>query len=170
MTDASTVSGAATSGATPARIVHRTRERLRLRLPSRRHDLPFFLALYDDLRGQPEIEEVTINPATGSVLVWFAPFDADQIEPALMRSGRLQLVDTEPGGEAGTGSHGFYASINNMRILLFLLLVVLSIQQLMKGQLLAPALTLLLYVADFVAGIRLEHAATVPPPQTDNSA
>jgi hypothetical protein len=167
---ASPASGAATAIATPARIVHRTQERLRLRLPSRLHDLPFFLALYDDLRGQPEIDEVTINPATGSVLVWFPSVDADQIEPALMRSGRLQLVDSDPGSEADGGRHGFYSSINNMRALLFLLMVAVSIQQVMKGQLLAPALTLLLYVADLVAGIRLEHSAVAPPSENDDTA
>jgi hypothetical protein len=170
MPDASTARGSATAAAAPARIVHRTRERLRLRLPSRLHDLPFFLALYDDLRGQPEIDEVTINPATGSVLVWFASVDADRIESALTRSGRLQLVDTEPGGEADGGRHGFYSSINNMRLMLFLLMVAVSIQQVMKGQLLAPALTLLLYVADLVAGIRLEHAAAAQPSESDNTA
>lgn len=152
---------------TTARVVHRTRGRLRLRLPSRRYDLPFFMQLYDNLRRQPEIDEVTINPTTGSVLVWYAPEDADGIDQALTRGGRLRIVAADPPGTPpGTprgnqpaADHAFHMGITDMRIILFVLMAGVSAHQLIKGQLLAPVLTMLLYLVDLAAGIRLEQRA-----------
>jgi hypothetical protein len=160
-------SGLPYADAAPARVVHRTRERLRLRIASRRHDLPFFLALYEDLRNQPEIAEISINPATASVLLWFDPIEGPDIESALTRSGRLTLVSPNAGGQpADTERHRFHVTLNDMRILLFLIMLGLSIQQLAKGQLLAPALTISLYLADLLAGIRMEHTAAEVSAQT----
>jgi hypothetical protein len=157
--------------AASARVVHRTRERLRLRVASRRHDLPFFLALYEDLRNQPEIAEISINPATASVLLWFDPNDGASIESALTRSGRLALVSHADAGQpAGTERHRFHVTLNDMRILLFLIMLGISIQQIVKGQLLAPALTLSLYLADLLAGIRMEHTAAEVPAASDDAA
>ncbi len=143
-----------------ARIVHRSAGRLRLRVPQRRHDLPFFLRLYEALRDQPEIDEVNINPATGSVLVWFDPAHGMGIECALSRHGLLRLTDQATHPEHAE-RHLFHVSVNDMRIVIFLIMTALSIHQLMRGQLLAPALTMLLYVVDLAVGMRLERDAAV---------
>jgi hypothetical protein len=57
-----------------------------------------------------------------------------------------------------------------MRILLFLIMLGVSIQQIAKGQLLAPVLTLSLYLADLLAGIRMEHTAAEVPAANDDAA
>jgi hypothetical protein len=142
----------------PARIAHRSSGRLRLRLPRRRHDLPFFLGLYEALNRQPEIDEVNINPATGSVLVWFDPSDAHAITDALTRGGLLRLHEGDLHPEHAE-RHLFHVSLNDMRIVIFLIMAMLSVHQLLKGQLLAPALTMLLYVIDLAVGMRLERDA-----------
>ena len=141
-----------------AHIAHRSSGRVRLRLPRRRHDLPFFLGLYEDLKGQPEIDEVTINPATGSVLVWFDPVHEDTLPDALTRGGLLALHEGDLHPEHAE-RHRFHVSLNDMRIMVFLIMLLLSVQQLLKGQLLASALTMLLYVIDLAVGMRLERDA-----------
>ncbi|WP_295881969.1 hypothetical protein [uncultured Thiohalocapsa sp.] len=147
-----------TVSAAAARIAHRSSGRLRLRLPQRRHDLPFFLALYEALSAAPEIDEVTINPATGSVLLWFDPVHEAALPSALSRTGLL-LLDEDQLHPEHAERHLFHVSLNDMRIVVFLIMTTLSIHQLLKGQLLAPALTMLLYVVDLAVGMRLERDA-----------
>lgn len=155
----------------PARLVHRTRERARLRVPSRRRDLNWFLALYEDLRAHPDIDEVTMNPVTGSVVLSFGPgADLD----ALLSGNRLLTLVAEPQRDR-TGHdghpHHFHSGLNNMRILIFLIMSALSIQQLLKGQFLVPILTITLYVVDLAVNLRLEQEAALEPhPNADNEA
>jgi hypothetical protein len=159
-----------------ARVIHRTRERLRLRVPSRRRDLGFFLGLYEDLHRRPEIDAVQINPTTGSVLVEFDRAAAGGVPTALAAGGFLALETAPapgsaatraagPGRGAGTPAsalpeagnpHHFHRRINDMRILVFVIMLGLSMQQLLKGQWLLPLVTLVLYLADLAAGLRRE--------------
>jgi hypothetical protein len=141
-----------------ARVAHRSTGRLRLRLPQRRHDLAFFLEVYEALRGQPEIDEVTINPTTGSVLLWYDPAEEDALAEAVGRTGLLQLHEGDLHPQQDE-RHLFHVSINDMRITIFLIMTALSIHQLLKGQLVAPALTMLLYLIDLAVGMRMERDA-----------
>jgi hypothetical protein len=141
-----------------ARISHRSTGRVRLRLPQRRHDLPFFLSLYESLRTQPIIDEVTINPATASVLIWFDPVHEESLPTALSRCGLAPLDDHQRHPKHAE-RHLFHVTINDMRIVVFLIMAALSIHQLLRGQLLAPALTMLLYIVDLAVGMRMERDA-----------
>ena len=143
----------------PAQIIHRTRERVRLRVAGRRRDLPYFLALYEDLRARPGIDEVSINPLTGSVLLGFHAEHGGRLHELLADSELLWLVPESATGDMAGHPHAFHSSLNNMRILVFVIMVALSIQQLLKGQVLVPFLTILLYVVDLAAGLRLERDA-----------
>ena len=149
-----------------ARVAHQSHGRLRLRVPRRRHDLPFFLALYQDLNSQPELDEVSINPATGSVTLWFDPAQEPNIAEAVSRGGLLSLHQGELHPEHAE-RHRFHMSVNDMRIIVFLIMSALSIHQLLKGQLLAPTLTMLLYVIDLAVGMRLERDAAAGRRQAD---
>jgi len=148
-----------------ARIVHRTRERARLRVPGRRRDLDYFLALYEDLRARPGIDEVSINPVTGSVVLTFPADQGARLESILSGSPLLALTPGPPSDTAAAEGHPhtFHTSLNDMRILIFLIMLGLSIQQLLKGQVLVPILTMVLYVVDLAAGLRLEDDAAVQP-------
>lgn len=163
-----------------AQLAHRTAERWRLKVPTRRHDLGYFISLYEALRVQPEIQEVTVNPLTASVLVWFAPTDEKTLPDALTRNGLLRLAE-DPRSAAATASannelhpsehHAFHMSVNDTRILVFLIVVALSVYQLTKKQFLAPALTLSLYLIDLFAGLKLEQDAAARAEQSaDRSA
>jgi hypothetical protein len=163
----------------PARIAHRSSGRMRLRVPGRRRDLSFFLELYDALRREPEIDEVTLNPASGGVLLWFDPQQGDErIMDALNRSGLIRLIDPDDLHPEQRARHRFHTDVNDTRIVVFLIMTTLSLIQLRKGQLLAPALTMLLYVIDLAIGMRAEQAAahghdaetdTGPTPSTPTS-
>jgi hypothetical protein len=48
-----------------------------------------------------------------------------------------------------------------MRILIFVIMLALSVQQLLKGQFLVPILTMVLYVVDLAAGLQLEREAAL---------
>ncbi|NBC48717.1 MAG: hypothetical protein GVY22_12140 [Gammaproteobacteria bacterium] len=177
------------AGPAAAQIVHRTRERWRLRVPERRYDLAYFISLYEALRKQPEIREVTVNPATASALVWFSERDVDHLHEALTRDGLLSLPSPsmppdsgaeplqaaagrvvsaempgdhdDPDAQHPSVHHAFHMSVNDTRILVFLIMLGLSVYQLSKKQFLAPALTIALYVIELLAGLRLERDAAV---------
>lgn len=162
-----------------ARVMHRTGERWRLKIPERKRDLAYFIRLYEALRRQPEIREVTANPITASLLVWFARCDQPHLADALTRDGLMRLVeaDASAGSTPGSGvssyaeaataesaphpsaHHAFHVSVNDTRILVFLIMLGLSLYQLSKKQFLAPALTMALYLIDLLAGLKLERDA-----------
>jgi len=52
-----------------ARLVHRTTNRLRLKVPHRRHDAAFFADLRQELLRQRGIVSVQVNPLTASVVI-----------------------------------------------------------------------------------------------------
>ena len=56
-----------------AHIVHRTATRLRIRVPARKLDHPYFRDLKASLVGCPGIRSVEANPLTGSVLIEHGP-------------------------------------------------------------------------------------------------
>lgn len=162
-----------------ARVVHRTAERWRLRVPERKRDLGYFVRLYEALRQQPEIREVTANPITGSLLVWCAPGEQERLTDALTRDGLMRLDESDAGAASASPlqasspakdaseqtpphpnrHHAFHASVNDTRILVFVIMLGLSLYQLSKKQFLAPALTMALYLIDLLAGIKLERDA-----------
>jgi hypothetical protein len=148
-----------------AEIVHQTRERLRLRIAARRRDLPFFLRLYEQLRIAPGVEEVTMNPLTGSVLLRFDARRRNTLLGALADSPLISLqsrtrLNPAVEGRAGTAggiirfleSRG--ASATDPRFIVFLIMLGIAVRQLIKGQLLAPAVSLALYGLELLVLLR----------------
>lgn len=146
-----------------ARLVHRTRNRVRLRIPEKRKDLPYLLNLYDDLRQIPEVNEVTINPVTGSVLLHIRE---DYEVPVIRSLRRLGLLRTDAGESARSSLPGriekLYAGTRNpagqVRTVLMAIMLGLAVHQLRRGILVAPTLTLLWYAYDLIASIKRERA------------
>jgi hypothetical protein len=143
-----------------ARIVHQTRARLRLRITEKRRDLPFFLGLYEHLREAPGVAEVTMNPLTGTVLLRFDERRRHTLFGALADSS---LIRVEPGsaigvrdgrgGPAGGRVSRFVASAGggaaDARAIVFIVMAGLSARQILRGHLLAPAVTLTLFGLEF---------------------
>jgi hypothetical protein len=159
-----------------AQVAHRIRGRLRLRIPEKRKDLSFFLTLYEELRSAPAVGEVTMNPLTGSVLLHFEERDRDAVTDALRASQLIAVTQPSPTAKAlarirGEESEGTAALVprraTDARSLLFLVMLGLSLHQLLRGHLLAPALTLLLYGADLVTSYQREKQLPETRDRTD---
>jgi len=154
-------------------LAHRTRDRVRLRIPEKRKDLPYFLSLYEELRRIPGIRDVVINPVTGSLLLHFPPQLAGPVFGSLYEIGLLRL-DTderaEPGlpGQMGRVFSGRRGDATDMRIVLLIIVVALTIHQVRRGLLLVPTLTVLWYGYDLWASHKSERsclaATTGDPP------
>ena len=155
-----------------AQIVHQTRGRLRLRIPEKRKDLPYFVGLYEQLQQTPAVEEITMNPLTGSVLLQFDAGRRNTLIGALADSRLIELgaipasgIPPADGSRRNKGQldrslPGQIRSATDARTVLFLIVLGLSIHQLLKGQILAPALTLLMYGADLAVGRKRETPKT----------
>jgi hypothetical protein len=151
-----------------AQVTHRTRGRLRLRIPEKRRDLPFFLALYEELRQAPHIGEVVMNPLTGSVLLRFDEANRAVIADSLEQSHLIAVIEVPSPGriparagltEGGERDAQLARRATDLRAALFLVMLGLSVHQILRGHFFAPVLTLLLYGVDLAAGYRREKQA-----------
>lgn len=148
-----------------ADIVHRSHGRLRLRIPSKRRDLGYFVELYEQVRPLPGIADLVINPKTASVLVIYDETRHSELSTALSTTGLFELKPTNKGLGAPALSPSLdpvadvapRAAVNDMRAIVFVIMLGVSVHQLMRGQIFAPVLTTLLYAADLGLGIRQER-------------
>jgi len=145
-----------------AYIVHRVPGRLRLRIPVRRGDAVFFARLSEALRQCTGVLTVTHNAATGSlVLITLETVTVEAV--VLFARERLALdiqypvarrqasvVDSIGMGLSGLdrGLASFSAGVLDLRSLLFLLLVVLIVRQVRRGNLAGPVSSLVLSALD----------------------
>jgi hypothetical protein len=142
-----------------ARIVHRTRGRIRLKVPERRRDLAWFLELYDHLRRLPGVEEVQADPVTGSALLRVEAGREDQVVHAIGYSTLIDLQDEEPPAAspvlaaAAVALHGarsldrhireLSAGTLDLRSVALLMATALMLRRPIMGAVLAGALSLL---------------------------
>jgi hypothetical protein len=146
--------------------VHRTAERLRLRVPDRRHDSAFFAELSDRLSRLPGVIEVSGNPVSAGVLIRLDPTrdptrEQDPI-PAIEAAGLIRVIGGPPPLSPGlTALRRAAMRIDreleeqtggsaDLRMVAFLLLVALALGQALRGQLLAPAASLLWYAYELL--------------------
>lgn len=149
-----------------AYIVHRTRERLRLRIPDQRNDDEFFEAVWAELDALPEGLDVRVRPSTASVLLAHPELPFAALAPRLRESKLFTLADEPRPSRPGLAPliaaaskidrslrKGTFGS-TDLRTLLFIAIVALAIRQLIRGELLGPAVPLLwiaLQVAERIA-------------------
>ena len=142
-------------------MVHRTRERTRLRVPSRRDDGEFF----EEARAQLSalVGEVRVNAGTGSILLLHPDQRAEELDALLSHGALFELSDEPaPPGKAlaplmagvsklDRAIAGMTSGAADLRTVLFVLAVALAIRQLLRGNVLGPALPLL-WIALELAG------------------
>jgi hypothetical protein len=155
-----------------AYVSHRTRDRLRLKVPERRHDAAYFERLKAQLLGYPGVTAVVVNPLTASALVHydgrpgalvpaagdgaarrdlFVLADPDADRPAQRESSLLSSVRQRAAGldqELRSWSGGSL----DLRSAAFLGLASMGVVQLLRGNVAAPAITLLWYAAAVAGG------------------
>lgn len=154
-----------------AHAVHRTRGRLRLRIPGRRYDAPYFAALTGRLAALPGVRAVSANPETAGVLLRLDP-DAGMDPLAMIQgSGLLQVIDAPPSlSPALTGIRrtadrldrtleGLTGGLGDLRTLAFAALVILAVRQTARGQFAAPAASLLWYAFELMRFARPDPEA-----------
>jgi hypothetical protein len=141
---------------TPAAyIVHETPMRLRLRIPEKRNDKAYFTTTLHRLQNIPGVE-AEVNPATSSILLRGAQAGKAVIE--LGAQAPFNIMRSQP--EAGLGleqlrkqlqtaNEGFTRLTGgDARALVVLALAISGVMQLARGNVVAPAVTLLWYAAE----------------------
>ncbi len=143
-----------------AYVVHAIPGRVRVRVPDRKGDAAFFDSIASRLAELPLVTSVTTNPVTGSVLVRFT----GDIEALAMRA--MMLLDQVQLELSPTPAQpvlkrlrdelaGFDATVRELtggemdtHAMAFAGMLALSAVQLFRGNILAPAATMLWYAAD----------------------
>ncbi len=161
-----------------AYVVHRTRERLRIRIPDARNDGEFFEIVRAELDAFPEGVDVRVRPSTASVLLTHPDLPFAVLESRLRNSELFTLADgTRPSRRALAPLISASSNIDrwlkrvtsgstDLRILLFVGIVGLAIRQLIRGEVLGPALPLLwiaLQIAERVADTESPQSAPDEP-------
>jgi hypothetical protein len=134
---------------TEARITHRTPERLRLKIPSRKGDHPYFDTLRHHLSNLPGVRSVEANPVTGSLLLMLEPGREVPLVHAagnyfrLMnpdpRRETLQQVAAGRFGEINRKIRNFTGGELDLQSLGFAGCLALGIYQISMGNIAAPA-------------------------------
>lgn len=145
-----------------AYLSHRSPGRVRLRFPDRRGDVRFFAELTERLGAFEAVLRVEGNPRTGSVLLLhagdpgpvletarreklFRVFSREPLEPSLAPRLREELQSASEGLTRLTGGQ------IDLGTAAFLFLLAGGIVQMMRGQILGPATTMLWYASTLLA-------------------
>ena len=159
-----------------AHVCHFATGRLRVKIPEKRRDDGFFERVRQQLSHWDGVERVAVNPLTASVLVEFSDLAALFGENALKNDlfevdyDALQAIGEEPPVLTEQAADVFAradATVRRMtsggadlRSAIFLLLIAGGIYQLLRGNIAAPAATLLWYAG---ATLRLWDIAPAAP-------
>ena len=135
-----------------ARIVHQTSERMRLKIPSKKGDEYYFLSLKKELSQHKGIEDLEINPLTGSL---FVRHNGDSRQdlihvPESKELFKVVTVQEQQHDTLSTLVSGLFNSVNNMikditkkeldiPSIAFLALISVAIYQIARGNFTAPA-------------------------------
>jgi Heavy metal associated domain 2 len=139
-----------------AYLCHLTPQRARIRIPSRRGNRKFFINLANVLEGCPGVQAIDLNPSTGSVLLINQEGIAfDRISGYAQEKQLFRLASPGPMMQAIMNDvrrlDGAIRSLTGEEIDLasvgFATLAGMGLYQLARGQILAPAVTVLWYAA-----------------------
>jgi hypothetical protein len=153
------------SGRPAAYIAHFTPGRVRLRIPTRRRDPAFFAEVKTAVEAWPGIQEVRTNPRTASVLVFFSDpattlahaqncdlFEIHEPEPTASNGSAVPIA--ERAQETARGLSGWLQQITggrtDLRSLLLLALVGAAGYEMYRGNIRAPATSLLWYATEML--------------------
>jgi len=167
-----------------ARVCHLSAGRLRLKIPERKRDEGYFADVARRLGSWDSVDRVEVNPVTGSVLVRFsdlAALAADHasrnelfaLDPAALRMPAAEHLDNfseqaaRTFGAANRAVQRWMGGATDLRGAIFAALLAGGVMQLLRGNIAAPASTLLWYAG---AMIRLWDPAPEPDTQPDSPA
>jgi hypothetical protein len=141
-----------------AYVSHASAGRLRIRIPSKRRNAPYFEEIEVALAEYPGVTKVTTQPLTASVLIIYdKSFDlaevtalAEQAElfvlsPKKARFATITEVATLRLRTMDDQMRDLTGGLMDLRSLLFVMLLAMAIRQLLRGNIMAPALTLIAF-------------------------
>jgi hypothetical protein len=155
---------------TTAQVCHRIAGRTRLRVPERRGDAAYFAQVQRALAGQQGVEQCDVNPATASILIEHSAslealaeyaaqaglFRLGNLTPEILPGRiRVRLGLRRLDQELTRASNGEL----DLATLTGASLLALAAVQLLRGQVLAPASTLLWYALATVRFLSLPDRA-----------
>lgn len=157
-------------------IAHQVRGRVRLRVREKRQDDVYFEETRAILETLPGIEQVSVNSTTGSIVLLHGLRDNDELQVCLGGTGLFALTDgteTPPGPAieplrsslSGIGNlvrEGTAGSVD-LRTLAFLAMMGLTLHQVLRGQVLGPALPMLWNAFSLID--RNNHTQPEPGPE-----
>ena len=159
-----------------AYIVHQIRGRVRLRIRAKRQDTDYFAALGRRIESLPGIDEVRVNATTGSVILFHPEQPYSEIEPGLRAIDLFELAaGPEPKMPAlaplrtgiTTLDHALaeksFGSVD-LRTLVVISAFGLAVHQMLRGNLLGPALPLLWQAVDLALSFGGAHSRAEPDP------
>ncbi|MGD2111831.1 MAG: hypothetical protein PVI50_00485 [Gammaproteobacteria bacterium] len=135
-----------------AYIVHRIRNRMRLRIREKRNECRYFEAVRRELDLVPGIDEIRINTLTGTILLLHPDETDDRLVDRLRRLGLFEIIEgDEPAASVLTPITSGLSLIDqtlhentggriDLRALAYIALMSVTVTQLVRGQVLGPAL------------------------------
>ena len=145
-----------------ARIVHELRGRTRLRIKGVVEDAQYFEAVRVFLLSSSGVDDVRVNPLTGSVLVLHKGVTNEELRTRL---GNVDLFEfsSQPEPQLSSLEHirigasalnrmvsQMTSGRGDLRTVAFVVIVSLAIRQIVRGQVLSPASALLWNAMDLV--------------------
>ena len=155
-----------------AYIVHQARGRLRLRIREKRQDPEYFLAVCAKLESLSGVADISFNENTGSLLILHPELPYTELAPQLHELALFELVDgPEPKSPVLTPvfegftwmdhalAEGSTGKID-LRSVAFIALLGLAAQQIYRGNILGPAVPMLLSALDLAK--QIAQSSTTP--------
>lgn len=155
-----------------AHIVHQLRGRLRLRIREKRQEPEYFEELLNRLQSVKGVSEVRVNDTTGSLLLLHPELPYAELEAQLKELELFEIVATsEAKGSAlnpvFAGFSWFDQAISegstehfDLRSLAFIGLVGLAAHQMYRGNIMVPAIPLLMSAWSLADQIRQPSSET----------
>ena len=140
-----------------AHIVHRLRGRLRVKVPEKRRDADWLADTASRLKQLPGVDQVEVRALSGSLLIRHQANTG--LEHRLTSTGLFSITDApiatppvlDPIMDGISRSHHKLdrrtGGRANLQTVLILLLVLAAFVQTLRGQILAPAVSLIWYAA-----------------------
>lgn len=131
---------------------------MRIKVPERRHDRSFFTTAQQRLAKRDSVTCVEVNPATGSILLYCS--DSRALLQELEKDGAFVIVERLPGETPSLDGvrrqlHDWESQIQrwtgmrrDVRVYVFFALIVSAAYQLARGNIFAPAATLIWYASE----------------------
>ena len=154
-----------------AYVVHQLRSRVRLRIKAKRNDYPYFEGVRRELDLLPGVDEVRINPTTGTILLVHPEQPFEQLLSRLQRSELFECMEcAEPQDSALAPVSNGLSMIDkalfdssegrlDLRALTYIGLMVVTLLQIRRGNLLGPALPFLWQAFSLLGRIDAWHDA-----------